>query len=149
MAVNKHPFGGYRAYKKINGREYQFYSRDRTVAEKKQKELDSLSALKSKKVFSKCGRFKGVRINLIIRDGRKPKIVACVQVGPYRKQTKKEYVYKGIFEDMWKWIISQWKYYYSLYPQDVIDYYDQIKKAKIIYISDLSLKEEHLNREIS
>lgn len=144
MGALPHKTGGYRAYKKINGREFQFYFRDQTSAEKKQMELDALASLAGKSPFSKCGRLLGFRIHLRQRAGRKPYIMVKVQVGPHKNQYKKEWKYRGSFEENWAAMKTKWMELHGLSKRDVADYAKELKAAKRLYIQDVAEHEKTL-----
>ncbi len=144
MGALPHKTGGYRAYKKIKGREFQFYFRDQASAEKKQAELDALASLAGKSPFSKCGRLLGVRIHLRNREGRKPYIMIKIQIGPHKNQYKKEWKYTGSFEENWTRIKSKWMELHSLSKRDLADYGPELKAAKRLYIQDVAKHEQQL-----
>ncbi|TNC80213.1 MAG: hypothetical protein C9356_14900 [Oleiphilus sp.] len=144
MALHPHPTGGYRAYKKIGGKEFQYYSRDLASAEKKQAEFEALSKLRGRPVFSSCGRMKGCRITLYKREGREPVIIGKVATGPFRQQRVVETRYNGCFSELWCWLKETWKEAYQLTSKDVAHYGDALRAAKRLYIRDLGLLEEQL-----
>lgn len=147
MAVTSHPSGGYRAYKKIAGKEYQYYSYCFDDANKKQVEFDALSQLKPKTVFSSCGRLKGCRINIYRRKGRNPIIIGRIATGPFRNQKSWEIRYTGNFEILWRGIKRDWKEAYKLNSRDMVDYADLISLAKRLYIKDLFKCETEVSEE--
>lgn len=134
MSVLPHPTGGYRAYKKINGKEFQFYSFNKAEADKKQEYFNALSSLKSKNVFSGCGRLCGFRV----RKDRRPERNGSISMVMQTKLRKKEYKYKSNFELFWKTTKDLWKENYDLTSADMKSYSVQLKTAKRIYIADLS-----------
>ncbi|GAB2189976.1 hypothetical protein [Sessilibacter sp. MAH2] len=131
MACRPHPTGGHRAYKKINGVEVQIYSRDRKIAEAKQRELDALAALKPTRVFSNCGRLIGFRI----RQHRNGGINMEMQLKNHRG-TKS--LSANSFETVWKWVRDNWKTGHNLTSGDVASYTTELKSAKRIYLQDLA-----------
>ncbi len=139
-----HKTGGYRAYKKIAGREFQFYSRNQEEANRMQEKYDELAALKAKKVFSKCGRLLGFRFKLYTRADRKPRIIMRVQVGAFRNQKITEWRYGGTFEENWLRIKSTWAEFHALHKVDVVGYAEELKIAKKLYIQDVGALEEKL-----
>lgn len=144
MGLRTHPTGGYRAYKKIDGVEYQFYSRDYNEAKEKQEYFEQLASLKAKQVFSACGRLKGCRLNIYRRKGRPAIIIGRVATGPFRAQKTLEIRYKGNFEVVWKFIKQEWKKAYKLTSGDMSDYRIEIKEANRLYIYDLGKLESEL-----
>ncbi|MDX1451113.1 MAG: hypothetical protein R3183_01060 [Oleiphilaceae bacterium] len=139
-----HKTGGYRAYKKINGREFQFYFRDKASADKKQEELNALASLASKPPFSKCGRLLGFRIHLRNRAGRKPYIMVKVQIGPQNQQFKKDWKYTGLFEDNWTKMKSLWMELHNLSLRNTAEYAKELKAAKRLYMADVAKYEKEL-----
>ncbi len=139
-----HKTGGFRAYKKIGGREFQFYSKDKAEADIKQAEFGKLAALKPKQAFSTCGRLKGFRINLRKKKDRAPYIFVKKQVGKFRNQQTKEWVYSGRFEDEWGKIKTLWAEAHALLPSDLADYSARIRAAKRLYIKDVAVCEAEL-----
>lgn len=140
-----HSSGLYRAYKKINGKEYQFYFKKKLDADNKQKELNSLSKLVPKNPFSSCGRLIGFRLRLRRRKGRKPCIIVRMQVGVSGNQTQAEIRYQDSFEKLWSIMRMKWIEAHSLLPHDVSGYRAELKTAKRIYMQDLSELEDQLN----
>ncbi len=131
MACKPHPTGGYRAYKKINGKEHQYYSRSKQEAEKKQKEFDALASLKPKRVFDISGRLVGCKIFRHHNGG----INMNIQLKGLHK-SKSLGAYK--FETVWGWTKEHWKHHHQLTPADIADYTKELKRAKRIYLNDLS-----------
>jgi hypothetical protein len=138
MAVHKHSIGGFRAYKKINGVEYQLYSFDENEALKMQADLDAkskiMSSLKSPKLFSKCGRLIGLRVRQYKKTNRS---MFQLQVSADGKQKKTERIYKNSFEFMWKMFITFWREHFNLSVVDVREYKVEMKKAKRLYMQDI------------
>lgn len=62
MALLPHKSGCWRAYRKINGKEYQFYSKDYKIAKTKQEYFDSIAQLHTRNIFNTSGRLSGVGI---------------------------------------------------------------------------------------
>lgn len=143
-----HKSGGYRAYKKIAGREFQFYSKDREEANRMQQKFESLAALNVKKPFSKCGRLLGFRFHLSIRPGKSPYIGVRVQVGPFRNQTRRQWKYSGSFEENWQRMRETWAELHGLQKLDVAAYTQDLKAAKRLYIQDASKFEEQLKEHL-
>lgn len=131
MACKPHPTGGWRAYKKISGREYQYYSRNKKDAEKKQRELDSLAQLKPKRVFDTKGRLIGFKIKHHHRGG----IDMNMQLKGVKK-SKRLTVHP--FETVWRWTLKHWKELNELTTADIAAYTIELKTAKRIYLNDLS-----------
>jgi hypothetical protein len=146
MGALPHKTGGFRAYKKVGGHEFQYYSRNKLKADKKQGEYNQLSGLNSKNVFAPCGRLVGFRIRLRKRKGRTPYILVRKAVGPFREQEIEEWKYSGCFEYEWEKIKKAWAESHSLLPSDIIDYIDRIKVAKRLYINDVAASELKLNK---
>lgn len=142
--ASPHKTGGYRAYKKIRGREFQFYSRDKKEADKKQKEFNQLSALAKKPPFSTCGRLLGFRIRICTKKGRKPYMAVIMQIGPYHQQRKRQWKYDGKFEKNWQQMKQLWIEEHNLLPCDIADYSKEIRQAKRLYIEDAGRLEEEL-----
>jgi hypothetical protein len=139
---NPHPTGVFRTYKKINGKEYVAYSKDKIEADKKQAEFESIAGLAPNKVFSSCGRFIGFRLILRRRIGRTPSIIMRKAVGKHKNQSIGEKPYSNSFEDIWGWTKNEWKKTHNLLSMDIYAYKDEIKQAKRLYMNDLSL---HIN----
>ncbi|CAA0078541.1 Uncharacterised protein [BD1-7 clade bacterium] len=135
MAAHSHPTGRYRAYKKINGREHQFYFRTLEEAQAKQKELDSMARLKPKKVFADCGRLVGFRFYRHKRNGH---VAMRVQVRIKGKDHRTEYVWRDSFEALWNKTIDLWSSLHGLHSTDLRDYREKIRDAKRIYLRDLA-----------
>ncbi len=131
MACRPHPTGGHRAYKKINGVEVQVYSRDKSVAEAKQKELDALAALKPARVFSKSGRLVGFRIRKHHNGG----INMEMQL---KKKRGTKSLSSNTFEEVWQWTKENWKFGHDLTTPDVASYSNELKTAKRLYLDDLA-----------
>lgn len=151
MAVHPHPTGRYRAYRKVNGVEYQEYYRTKEEADKAQARLDKMAdefyALQASKVFSDCGRLINFRFYTRHREGRESAIIMNFQ----RKADGKligsnELRYKGNFEALWRETLEKWKEVNGLLPQDIAHYLPQIKKAKRLYLQDLSERLEQLEQ---
>ncbi len=132
-----HPTGGYRAYKKVNGREFQFYSQDKAEADRKQQELNALARLKTKSPFSSCGRLIGYRIKPEVRMDRNPAVVVKVQIG--KKSTSWRFSPDGSFEAGWHKVVAHWKEAHGLLPQDVAAYASKLRAAKRLYRDDVDL----------
>ena len=143
MAVTTHPTGGYRAYKKINGFEHQYYFRRLSDAERKQRDLEALASLKPSVKFAKCGRLHGIRIYCRARKGRRKYVFASVQISPY---PKRELLYSGCFEDFWKDILRTWRECRSLTSADIAGYSKELRVAKRLYLSDFSEADEKLDQ---
>ncbi len=135
MAAHAHPTGRFRAYKKINGREHQFYFKTLEEAEAKQAELDRMSRLKPKKVFSDCGRLIGFRF---YRHRRNGSISMRVQVRINGKDHRTEYVWRGSFEELWAKTVDLWAKLHDLHSTDLRDYLPQVRGAKRLYLRDLA-----------
>lgn len=136
-AAKPHPTGGWRAYKKIAGKEYQFYSRDKSEADKKQALLEATSKLKPKRVFAPCGRFVGVRVRLRVRADRRPAIYVRITGPKGTKGLRAEWRYQGSFEENWARMRDKWKALHELMPADVAGYAQEIKQAKRLYLQDI------------
>ena len=130
MAVNKHPTGGFRAYKKIFGVEYQLYSFDENHARKLQEELnirsDIAKSLKGTKLFSRCGRLVGLRVRMY-KKTNKP--MFQLQYSVNGKQKKIERMCKQSFETMWKLFLGLWRESLNLSVRDTIECKEQMTKA--------------------
>lgn len=148
MSVRQYSSELWRAYKKINGKEYQEYFSCYDEAQKRQNELDALSNLTPRRVFSTCGRLRGVRISARFRKGRKPAIIARVGIGPFRKQMLAEKRYHGDFEELWSWIKVQWKRGHELMSQDAASYSKELLRAKHLYIQDVVKAEKSLENKV-
>lgn len=130
-----HKTGGFRAYKKIAGREYQFYSKDQEIANKKQAELDALSSLKPARVFSTCGRMIGFRVKYRNRPDRRSRIYISVQVKNAVGRIRNEWPIDD-FEQGFRRLKKEWAAAHALLKEDIIDYRQEIKQAKRLYIQD-------------
>lgn len=139
-----HKSGGYRAYKKIAGRELQFYSRDLKEANRMQGKYESLATLNTKSPFAKCGRLLGVRFGLYTKLGNTPYIQIRVQIGPFRNQRTSQWKYSGSFEKNWRRIKEVWAEFHELQKVDVAGYSKELKAAKRIYIQDAATFESEL-----
>ncbi|WP_440874279.1 hypothetical protein [Thalassotalea sp. PLHSN55] len=145
MAVHPHATGGYRAYKKINGIEYQLYAKDENKALALQSQLDKkkreLSSLRSPQYFCPNDKLTGIGIRYLTA---KKSIVLIAQFTVNGKQVKRQKTYKGRFEQLWQFAIAQWRAHFNIDTQDYIDMTPQIKKAKRQYIQELGLLEERI-----
>lgn len=141
MAVNEHPIGGFRAYKKINGVEHQFYSFERNEADLKQEEFDNLAAEAINnaptKLFSKTGRFVGFSINAVFRKKRTPKIIVQMQIKKEGQLTRKMITHRTN-ELTWRWIRREWKDFYEVSIDERIALQNKINLAKSLYEADIS-----------
>jgi hypothetical protein len=148
MAVHKHTTGGFRAYKKINGIEYQFYSVDENEANEKQRVLETKSrlanSLKSTRLFSACGRLIGVRVYEDKRPSKKWSIKMMVQLTVNGKQFRKEKKYQGSFEPLWQHALTQWRSNLKLTLVDIFEYKVELSKAKRLYIHDVGTIEDKI-----
>lgn len=131
MACKPHPTGGWRAYKKINGREYQYYSRNKKDAEKKQREYESLAQLKPKRVFDTKGRLLGFKI----QQHQRGTIDMRMQL---KGENKSKSLTGFTFETVWRWTLKHWKSINELTTADIAAYTTELKAAKRIYLNDLS-----------
>jgi hypothetical protein len=145
MAIQQHKTGGFRAYKKIGGVEYQLYSFDRKAAVNLQAMLDNKSqvakSLRMPKLFSTCGRLVGLRVRTY-KKTNKPTFQ--LQFSVNGKQKKIERQYKGSFESNWKIFLKLWRDSFNLSVLDISDYKPEIINAKRLYMQDIS-KIESLN----
>lgn len=144
MAVHPHPTGGFRAYKRINGFEYQVYERELEKAQQAQTRLDALAKLSSSPAIAKCNRLLGCRLRLISRADRAPYIAMRIVRQNGLKRTYKDIRYKGQFEPFWKLVLEHWKSIYEISREDARDLFDEIKRAKSLYLSDLGKLEEQM-----
>jgi hypothetical protein len=138
MAVNIHPTGGHRAYKKIHGIEHQFYSFNEDEAHEKQREFEAKSrlanALKAKNMFAKCGRLIGLRVRKYKKTN---KITFQLQVSVNGKQKKIESLYKLGFEAEWCKYLKLWQKHFGLSAVDLLDDKKQLIIAKRLYMQDV------------
>lgn len=141
MSASLHPSGLYRAYKKINGKEYQIYRDTQQEADIEQEKLEVKSrlynSLKGKKVFAKCGRLHGYSIVKERRIGRIPTISWQRQLKIRDGYPCKSRRYYGNFEIFWLEIKRDWAKFNELTPADLADYKHAIKMAKILYMQDV------------
>lgn len=144
-----HPTGGNRAYKKVGGRELQFYSQNKAEADAMQEKFDSIAALHRKEPFSRCGRLVGFRFQLRVRKGRQPYICLKGQLGPSGNRKKCEYKYQGSFEQSWRELKQIWAQWHGLRPADVADYTDMLKQAKRLYMKDIGAFEYRIEQLMS
>lgn len=142
-----HKTGGYRAYKSIAGRVFQYYSRDQEEADRVQAKYESMAALSKKTPFAKCGRLSGVRFAVYRRSGRMPQIIVRVQIGPFRNQKTKQWNYRGKFEDNWKKMRQIWAELQGIQKIDLTQYQNDLKQAKKLYIHDVGKLEDMLKKE--
>lgn len=144
MGVHKHETGGYRAYKKINGKEYQFYSFDEIECNNKQIEFDQLALTTAKvTLFNKNGRFNGFSIGLIIRKNAKPYISARKQIVKRGELHKEEKTIKNTHDSI-AWILESWSEYYDLNHKQLMDFSYKIKLAKALYLLDIIKAQEKI-----
>lgn len=140
MGVTLHKHGQYRAYKKINCKEYQFYFADKNEADKKQAELDelALNTLKplKERLFNKDGRFIGFRVSLYKRKGRMQSIVAKQQITG-SNGIERDSMTHQTNELTWSWIKSRWVKFHNLHVDKLIELSNEIKLAKALYESDI------------
>lgn len=136
MALLPHSTGTYRAYKKINGKEYQFYFTDLNEAERKQAELDSLAKLNPKPSFRKSGHIVGFRLRKDRRPGR-----GAISMKIQKKDFHKEYKYNGNFNEFWKRTIELWKEINGVTKEDVAGYRKELREAKRVYMKEIGLLE--------
>ena len=140
MSVTVHPIGGFRAYKKINKVEHQFYSFDKCEADAKQAEFELLAneAISNapKKLFSEDGRFIGFRINCCFRRERRTCIEIRQQITGVSGLVRQQTSYKTI-ELMWQWIREQWVTFHDLSVDELIRFSNEIKRAKALYEADV------------
>jgi len=151
MAVHPHKTGGYRAYKKIHGIEYQFYSLDEHEAQEKQHEFENKSkianSLKAQSIFAKCGRLIGARFYLDNRPSRKTTIKIRAQFSFNGKQRTTEKTYSGLFEPCWLHAYNAWRKHFNLTAKDVLDYKMELSQAKRLYIQDVGQLESKFLQE--
>lgn len=138
MSVTIHETGGYRAYKKINGKEYQFYSHDIKECDVKQIEFDLLAfKFKKSKLFNKKGTLTGFTICAVLRKGRAPSIVAKKQItgknGIEREELKVTNVTDAI-----AWMLAIFVDFHHLKSEQLIKLSSEIKLAKSIYLVDIN-----------
>jgi hypothetical protein len=145
MAIQQHKTGGFRAYKKIGGVEYQLYSFDRKAAINLQAMLDKKSqiakSLRMPKLFSTCGRLVGLRVRTY-KKTNKPTFQ--LQFSVNGKQKKIERQYKGSFENNWKIFLKLWRDSFNLSALEITEFKSEIIYAKRLYMQDIS-KIENLN----
>ncbi|WP_299075472.1 hypothetical protein [uncultured Paraglaciecola sp.] len=134
MAVTEYAPGKFRAYKKIRGRERQFYFASRCLAEKKQAELDSFARLLSRPVFSRCGRLKGFRVKI---DRRRNTICVRVQILSEGRRVDTSIAYNGDFSCLWSDVYAAWKRLHQLNSRDAASYAEKVKDAKRLYFNDV------------
>ena len=140
MGVTLHKHGKYRAYKKINCKEYQFYFSDKKEADRKQIELDELALntpipLKAR-LFNKDGRFIGFRVSLYKRKGRKQSIIAKQQITGVNGIVRDSMTHQTN-ELTWRWIKTRWLNFHNLHVDKLIELSDEIKLARALYESDI------------
>lgn len=138
MAVQQHPSGLHKAYKKINGFEYQDYFAKESDADKRQRELDALAALKPKKVFTTNGRLLGFHIKAHHRYGH---VAMCMQLVVDGKRKTKQITCNQSFERVWRQTKTWWRQYHGLDIDCFKTYAQELKQAKRLYLSDLRGKE--------
>mgnify|MGYP000529982897 CR=1 FL=1 len=138
MGVTVHETGKNRAYKQINGKVYQFYSKDKLEAESYQSRLEDkarlFNSLKPITMFSKCGRL----VYLRVRSYKKTNTPTFqLQVLDDGKQKKTQYRLERTFEVSWKKFLKLWRENLGLSVVDTLDYKEQILHAKRLYMSDV------------
>jgi hypothetical protein len=138
MGVTAHETGQNRAYKQINGKVYQFYSKSKIEAEIIQSGLEGkaslFNSLKPITMFSKCGRL----VYLRVRCYKQTNIPTFqLQVLDDGKQKKTQNRLGKSFEVSWKKFLKLWRESLGLSVVDVLDYKDQILRAKRLYMSDV------------
>ncbi len=145
MAVHAHATGGFRAYKKINGIEYQLYAKDESKALALQHKLDKkkveFSSLRSRQYFCPKDKLTGIGVRYLTA---KKSIVLIAQYTVNGKQVKKQKTYQGQFEQLWQFAIKQWREYFNINTHDYVEMMPQIKKAKRQYIQELGQLESRL-----
>ena len=138
MAVNKHPSGGFRAYKQINGVIHQLYSFDECYIQKIQDELEAkskvMSALKGPSMFHADGRLIGLRVRSYKKTNRP---TFQLQVPIDGKQKKTEHFFKASFEQTWTLFFKLWREHFTLSMTDTISYKAEVTKAKRLYMQDV------------
>jgi hypothetical protein len=154
MSVTKHKTGGFRAYKKINGEEYQFYSHDINECHVKQHKFDKL-AQDTKKItpvkhFDKVGFFFG--FSLALR--RKKNSYDCYNYSLFMR--KQLYIddkamraqCTGNCADMVNFAFNSWCEFFNISDDQLIDYAHKIQKAKSLYTARYHQLKEEMNSEI-
>lgn len=145
VQAKSHPTGKYRAYKKINGKEYQFYSKNKVEADREQERLERMASLAPRRVFALCGRLIGFRVMVRRRQNRSPCIYMQKRIGRQTSPSERgQFTYDQSFEEMWLWAKKEWKAYYALTARDMAEYSHQLKAAKRLYMSDVGKAEETL-----
>ncbi|WP_299084956.1 hypothetical protein [uncultured Paraglaciecola sp.] len=134
MGVHRHASGKYRAYKKIRGREHQFYFATAEEAYDKQAHLDSMARLVSRPAFSRCGRLKGFRVK---RDARRGSIMMRVQLMVEGRRVDTSIAYHGEYAPLWREAYEQWKTLHQLTPADLADYLSKTQAARRLYMNDI------------
>lgn len=130
MGALPHPTGQFRAYKKINGVEYQHYFPTLEEAQTKQQNLDTLSSLNPPKHFWNSGAMRGLSIRQDSRPGRNNALSFCLQCMGIRR----DITYRGNFEKTWKEAKNEWKRLRGLSPADMVCYKEELKSAKQFYM---------------
>lgn len=150
MSARLHSPGLYRAYKKINGKEYQVYFKTQKEADKEQKKLEDKShlynSLLGKKVFRKCGRLWGYSIRLEHRPKRKTAIHWQRQLRRREGYVTKQRTYRGNFARFWQEIKKDWIDFNELTPADLAGYKSRLKEARMMYMQDIVKLEIIFNR---
>lgn len=141
MGVHKHESGGFRAYKKINGVEHQFYSYDESECDTKQLEYDALAVKTAKRkgpsLFNKSGRLSGFTIAAQIRKNRTPWIDAKKQITKEGEIQRDQITVKNI-NDAVAWLVKEWVEFHQLTADQLIKLSGEIKVAKALYLADIS-----------
>lgn len=145
MASLPHKTGRYRAYKKIQGREYQQYFHTQEEADAAQRKLDALASLKPDKAFNEDGSMVGVTLRLRRRTGRPARITMRIQLNGQQK----EVTYTGAFEGFWKEVMANWKALRGLHQVSYAGYATDIRQAKRFYIQALSELEGAISKDES
>jgi hypothetical protein len=138
MAVSEHVIGGHRAYKQINCVVHQFYSHNKEVAERIQEDLESKAriykALKSNRLFSKCGRLAYLRIRKYKKTNE---ATFQLQIFEDGKQKKTQCKLKSSFEVSWVKFLKLWRESMGFSVIDIQEHKEEIIKAKRLYMQDV------------
>ena len=140
MSALPHSTGRYRAYKKINGVEFQHYFSSQSKADTKQEELELLSKLAHKTRFRANGSMIGVSFKVERRAGRKKTISVCLNIDKNSRQL----VFKDSFDKTWGRTIRGWSEMAQLHSRDIIEYREQLRVAKAYYFDKFQVLSTHI-----
>jgi hypothetical protein len=103
-----------------------------------QAELEAKSllyaALKSPKLFSKCGRLVHLRVRRYKKTSRPMFQLQTLKCG---KQIKTEGLYKDCFTSIWSKFFNLWRLHFNMSTLEIFELNKQIIIAKRLYMNDV------------